>query len=753
MFWGGIALLFNGELIAQHQQGNGIVQAGGEPLQGVTIKAGGVLQGVSNKQGRFNYYVKVGQATPLSLTAAGYLPLDTLVQPDSANKPLNITVQLKPDNALMEEIVVSGTLKAVSKMTSPIPVEVYHPAYFKKMAAPNIFEGLQLVNGVQPQINCNVCQAGDIHINGMEGPYTMVLIDGMPIVSSLSTVYGLSGIPNSIIKRIEVVKGPASTLYGSEAVGGLINIITKDARQGEKLAIDFSGTHFGELNTDAAFTKKMSKASAIFSANHHYFNQRRDINNDNFTDLTLVNRLSLFNKWTLDLGNNKRAGIALRYFTENRWGGEMQWQPALKGSDEVYGETISTRRVEVIGNFQFHKNWIAEYSYNWHKQTSFYGPTSYNGLQKIAFAQIRYQQSFGKHQLLAGLPLRYTYYNDNTPGTAQANEIDQPSRVLLPGIFVQHEYKASEKFTWLTGLRYDYDHRHGNIVTPRLSIKYSPNINHSFRMSSGNGYRVVNLFTEDHAALSGARQVIIASALLPERSWNANINYTGFLRHKHGFVTLDASAFYTHFTNRIVGDFLTDPNKIIYDNLKGHAISKGLSLNVNAQFTNGLNLMAGATWMDVYQMENKGADKPVRAPQLFAPRLSGTFAISYNWAKKGWLIDLTGRISGPMYLPVVPNDFRPEQSPDFALLNLQLTKKITPGVEWYGGVKNLLNFLPVNPILHPDDPFDRPGGLYFDTNGQPRPDTNPNGYTFDPSYNYAPLHGAKFFTGIRWTLK
>ena len=114
-------------------------------------------------------------------------------------------------------------------MASPIPVEVYSPAYFKKNPSPNIFESLQMVNGVQPQLNCNVCNTGDIHINGMEGPYTMILIDGMPIVSSLSTVYGLAGIPNSMVKRIEIVKGPASTLYGSEAVGGLINIITKDA--------------------------------------------------------------------------------------------------------------------------------------------------------------------------------------------------------------------------------------------------------------------------------------------------------------------------------------------------------------------------------------------------------------------------------------------------------------------------------------------------------------------------------------------
>ena len=85
-----------------------------------------------------------------------------------------------------------------------------------------------MINGLQPQMACNVCQTADIHINGMEGAYTLVTIDGMPIVSGLSSVYGQIGIPSSLIERVEVVKGPSSTLYGSEAVGGLINIITKN---------------------------------------------------------------------------------------------------------------------------------------------------------------------------------------------------------------------------------------------------------------------------------------------------------------------------------------------------------------------------------------------------------------------------------------------------------------------------------------------------------------------------------------------
>ena len=87
----------------------------------------------------------------------------------------------------------------------------------------------------------------------------MVLIDGMPIVSSLATVYGLSGIPNSLVERIEIVKGPASSLYGSEAVGGLINIITKKPTNAPAIAVDVMATSWQEMNADLGFKLNAGK--------------------------------------------------------------------------------------------------------------------------------------------------------------------------------------------------------------------------------------------------------------------------------------------------------------------------------------------------------------------------------------------------------------------------------------------------------------------------------------------------------------
>ena len=106
----------------------------------------------------------------------------------------------------IDEIVVSGTLKPVLRSETLVPVEIYTATFLRKNPTSNLFEALQSINGVRPQLNCNICNTGDIHINGLEGPYTMVTIDGMPIVSALSTVYGLSGIPNALIDRIEIIK-------------------------------------------------------------------------------------------------------------------------------------------------------------------------------------------------------------------------------------------------------------------------------------------------------------------------------------------------------------------------------------------------------------------------------------------------------------------------------------------------------------------------------------------------------------------
>jgi len=266
------------------------------------------------------------------------------------------------DSHILDEVVITGTLKAVSRLESPVPVEVYKPTFFKKNPTANIFEALQNVNGVRPQLNCNVCNTGDIHINGLEGPYTLVLIDGMPIVSGLSTVYGLSGIPNSLLERIEIVKGPASSLYGSEAVGGLINIITKNPKNAATFSADAFATGWGELNFDLGFKANVGKNTSLLTG-VNYFNYSNPIDNNKgrapraafcfcrspSSRYLIDEMLSKVNRaYLADLAGHFRSGESLRGHADQFAFGVDRHAARVAGVDLGVGLDPAALQVEVL---------------------------------------------------------------------------------------------------------------------------------------------------------------------------------------------------------------------------------------------------------------------------------------------------------------------------------------------------------------------------------------------------------------------
>lgn len=736
-------------LMAAYGQIEGIVTDGMEPVPFANIYLEGTSLGTStNATGYFELLNVPAGTYALKATVIGYQPYSTKISLKN-NELKRLSIRLTSSAEQLEETVVTGTMKAVRRSESPVPVEVYSPTFLKKNPTASIFESLQNVNGVRPQINCNVCNTGDIHINGLEGPYTLVLIDGMPIVSGLGTVYGLSGIPNSLIDQVEIVKGPASSLYGSEAVGGLINIITKNTLEAPDFFADGFVTGWGEYNLDiGAKIKAGEQADMLLGINYFNYDEPVDNNGDNFTDLTLQDRISVFQKWNFRRDNGRIFSLAGRFFYEDRWGGELQWTPDFRGGDEIYGESIYTRRWEVLGKYQlpFTEKLLLSFSYNDHNQNSVYGNIAYLAEQRIGFTQLTWDKSIGGHDLLLGTAVRYNYYDDNTPATDSVDE------VVIPSLFLQDEVQLASKHSLLLGLRYDYDKRHGSIYTPRTAYRWKITDNDIFRLNAGTGFRVVNLFTEDHAALTGARDVIIKEALKPERSFNVNLNYLKKIYGSQGtFASLDASVFYTHFNNIILPDYDTDPNQIIYSNLSGKSVSKGVSANVDLVFPNGLKLLLGATLQDVSNTENGVTER-----QILTESFTGTWNVSYDLKSLDLTVDYTGNLYGPMRLPLLGDtDPRSGYSPYWSIQNVQLTYKGIKDVELYGGVKNLLDWTPNrgNPfiIARAGDPFDK--NVTFDGQGNAvaTPD-NPYALTFDPAYVYGPNQGIRAFFGMRYRL-
>jgi outer membrane receptor for ferrienterochelin and colicins len=706
-----------------------IIDAEGDAIPFANILVEETGKGTSaDGEGIFHLAIAKQDTYNVIVSAVGYRRAKQVIAIQSDVEDL--VIKMEPSSLQLDQVVVTGTMKETYLKDSPVKVEVISAAFLKTNPTNNVIEAIQTVNGVQEQINCGVCGTNDIHINGLEGPYTLVLIDGMPIMSALASVYGFNGIPTALVDRIEIVKGPSSTLYGTSAVGGVINVITKRPEKMPLMSYNSFYTSHREWNTDLAFSPNIGgKVFTTVSANYYRNQYRMDFNDDNFTDVPLNNRLSLFNKWSIRRANHKPADLAVRYYREERFGGVLEWQQNDTGSDQVYGEFIDTERIEVIGSYGLPisaADLRVDYSVNFHDQDSYYGDTRYKANQSVWFANLIWDNALGKHNVLTGLTLRRDHYQDNS----LANTSDTQ---FIPGVFIQDEWKVGLHTTLLSGVRFDQHRAHGLIVSPRINLKQDLSKTTALRLNLGTGFRRVNLFTEDHAALTGARTVEIVTDLLPERSLNANLNINHIMSFSASTATLDFDAFYTYFDNKIIPNYDVDPNLIVYDNLKGHGITRGFAFNYQQQFTFPLTMSLGGTFQDVFQITTDEFNKSVKEAQVFAPKFSGTFVIGYQIRPIKLSIDYTGKVMGTQHLPTfaAPNE-RPSQSPWYVIQNVQLTKTLKHGLEIYGGVKNLGNWTQESPLIAPDRPYSN---------------------EFDTSYAWGPLQKRRIYLGIRYAIK
>ena len=742
---------------------------------------------------------------------------------------------LEESSEELEEVVITGTHKEIRKSESPVPVTIISSKMFQRNPTSNVLDALYLVNGINPQVNCNMCNTSDIGINGMPGPYSMVLIDGMPIVSSLSTVYGLSGIPNSIIDRVEIVKGPASSLYGSEAMGGVINIITKKSDKAPRFFLDYNGSTWGEFTGNTGFSAKLSdKVSTIFNVDGYYFNTEKDQDKDGYMDKVLQQRLSLFNKWDFKQKYNKTASVSLRYYNENRHGGELGWNKGHRGfvdfneldndvasdgyngdyvlpngytvfnskyargfrvprfetqaereawkanvrsinpnavfaDDMKYQESIYTSRFEAVGLYQLpiEENVTFNVSYNQHDQNSAYGTELFMAHQKTLFGQGYWDREFGNHTLLAGVSYRYIWFKDNT---VSSDNGAFPFVTQMPGIFVQDLWKTGEKTSLLLGYRLDFDNTksvnesHNNIVhSPRVAFKYMPNGNNTFRASVGTGYRVVNIFSEDHRALSGQYNATFGEKLKPENSLGGTLDYEGRVATESIGLTYNIGAYYTHFFNKIYPVRNDAERTLVYYNVNDgeYAQNIGASFDMALNFSFPLRIGAGVSYNQAELIEyerddegNKVGTTKERRDFEFSPRWMGVYSASYDFTNK-FTLDLTGEWKGPMLLPTQGEmetydgngnvtgsvtDPRSERSPWFTKMNLQLTYRMDNGLQLYAGVKNIFNYVPKNLLVNVKDPF----------NDLANPDVY-GGLQFDTEYNYTPQQGRTGFLGVRYS--
>jgi outer membrane receptor for ferrienterochelin and colicins len=688
---------------------------------------------------RGNFKIKiVNQAAVLKASSIGFESVELNISIN--NYTSDVTFVLKENNDILKEMVISGTLRLIDKKESPIPIAVYKAQFLNSVPSPSLVQATNQITGLRPQFNCSVCNTGDIHINGMEGAYSMIVIDGMPIMGGLSTVYGLQGIPTSIIDQLEVIKGPASTVYGSEAMAGLINVVTKNIDCVPKLSLDFNISSWGELQTSIVY-KLINKQrfKAFSSIDIFNYNNPIDNNDDGFTDLSLKNRYSIFNKFQFfNKNGDNPLNLTLRYLNEDRWGGQMNFTDQDRGKNTVYGESVLTNRIEASSFYQFSesKNLKWQNSFSFHHQRSWYGLVEYEAKQIIGFSQLTWHKSLGKkNNFLSGFAMRYNSYNDNTVATLKADNW------WLPGFFLQDNFKFSDNQQLLFGWRTDFHSKHGFINSPRINYQLNITDKSSLRIGYGDGFRVVNVFTEDHAALTGAREIIFLEELEPEKSKNLNINLSNSWNTDNLQITLESSVFESRFSNKIIPDFLTNDNQIIYSNLSGYAIARGISSEIFLKmYKIPLKFSVNATILDVSNFKENSTGEMVKNQQLLAEKYSIKWSVNYWFEKLGLDMVYSATNYGPIRLPILENDFRPEYSLPYTIHNLKVSKNYNNGWTNFISLRNFTNFTPPKySILRANDPFDQNINDPID---------NPEGYTFDASYMYASFQGFNLVFGV-----
>ena len=721
----------------------GQVKDGDRPLSSASIKLLKTsFATLTDSLGRFELIGVTPGIYTLSVSYIGYesRTMRVIVKGGVETK---LDVHMTPHSSDLKEAVVTGEIIDQKKSESVSSIDVYTADYFKRNNPTNVFDALSGMNGIYMDIDQDLTYVTDVNINGMEGNYSMFLVDGVPAMNGLAGLYSLTAFPMSIVDRIEVEKGPNSALYGSDAMAGVINIITKDPGVAPRVSAEASINSLLDATAGLSGSFKIGKATSIIALSGETSDYRRDINHDGFMDYPLVNRANFFNKWSIARKDKKKAIIYARYLFEDRFAGQMDAPGRLINSDQYYTEAIRTHQWQA--GFQYElpvkERFILSIDYSEHYQKAYYDTNYYHGNQKTGFAQLAWDKKIHKHKLMAGAACRAKYYIDNT-GLSNEGITGLNNLVQIAGVFIQDEIAITPLSKLLFGCRFDYSTRSGPIATPRIDYKWnSEDRKNVFRIGAGTAYRVPNLLDEGFGALNGSRQVEVDGPLKTEYAVGLTSSYTRVQRFSKGAASIELGVFGTYLTNFVNPNYDTDSSKIIYANSNGGGTFGG-NFRTDIVFDFPLRFGLSATYAYAFEINKEDdGDIDFEIP-THSPPFTAQWYVGYTFAKAGVTIDYTSNLVSPMLLATVENDFRPSQSPWFSLENIQVSKRFKCGVEIFAGIKNFLNFKEQNPILRSFDPFNRQVNI-----------NNPNGYRFDTTYGYSPLEGVKGFIGFKYILK
>ena len=644
----------------------------GEHLPYVMVMVGGTQIGIQTSSSG-HYVIRNLPLGKHDIIASFVGYKDSAVSMDiEAGKTYEVNFSLEPESLSLDGVVVSATRNRTSRKMAPALVNVIDSRIFASTSSPTLAEGLTFQPGVRIENDCQNCGFTQARINGLDGHYSQILIDSRPIFSALAGVYGLEQIPASMIDRVEVVRGGGSALFGASAIGGTINIITKEAmRSGagishELTSIGMSGALDNNTSVNASMVTDDGRGGLSV------FGQRRsrdgyDADGDGFTEIPALNTITIGTRGHLRLNPFSKLKFEYHGVKEFRRGGDQLDRPAHEALIAEQTEHINNSgSLSYEGQSQDGKHiWNAYVSAQHISRNSYYGsgmdPKAYGRTTDLtAVGGVQYSYKFNRllfmpSQLTAGLEYNFDDMKDKSLGygykTAQ--------KINIIGSYFQNEWK-NEHWGLLGGVRIDkHDLIRRPIFSPRVNIRYSPFRDLSFRAIYAKGFRAPQAFDEDlHIAVAGGKRIRIklADNLREEKSHSFSASADWYHTFNNVSINLMAEGFYTilkdTYSLRPTGDKVDDGNSNIMERYNGSGAKVyGCTLEGKLAISTAFSLQAGLTiqrsrYDEAQAWSDDEAVAPVR--DLFrSPNVYGYMVACYS-PFKNFDIDLSGTYTGPM---------------------------------------------------------------------------------------------------------
>lgn len=704
-----------GDMIAGHV----IVKGTEESIPFATVMILGTNRGaVSNEEGQFEFRKLAAGKYTLRVQVMGYKTQEKTITV-SAEATSVVHFQMEEVSFTTDEVVVSANRNEVSRKAAPVVVNVMSAKLFETVNSTDLAKSLNFQSGLRVENNCQNCGFPQVRINGLEGPYSQILINSRPIISALSGVYGLEQIPVNMIERVEVVRGGGSALFGANAVGGTINIITKDpinnSFQVASTMSNMNGKSWEQYmgGNVSLVAKDNSYGIALYET---YRNRNPyDADGDGFSELGKLN-MNTFGMRAY-YRPNYFSRINVEYHTTNefrRGGNKFNLQPHEADITE------QTKHIINSGGVSYDRYWGEKHKMSVYGSIQHTDRNSYYGAQKDMNA---YGKTNDLTWVVGGMyvgnmdrclfaPATFTggveYQSNSLHDVMTGYHRDMQQDVRIAGGFVQNEWRLN-RWTMLVGARLDkhnlIDHP---IFSPRVNFLYKPSDNLQARLTYSTGFRAPQAYDEDlHVTAVGGEgvQIRLADGLREERSnsFSGSVDWSFPMGHWQSNILLEG--FYTDLHHVFVlEDIGEDQNGDKIKERRNGSGAKVYGVNLDAKVAHGreAQLQLGFTVQrsrynraEVWTSEGEEEQTTKRMPRT--PDYYGYFTFT-SAPLKNFDFSLSGTYTGKMIVPHMAGYIeksRMEHTPQFMDLNLKLNYtfvlKDHIKMQVNGGVQNIFN--------------------------------------------------------------